>query len=313
MNLYWNKPLKLKSGNYVIFAYIQEEDKNIFWKIWDTKKNEIKEKGFSVKKYNQKWQINYWFKDNDISKNYYKCNELCKELGFIENDINNRSLNFDLLNLPNEIIKKIIEYIYYFKEKSYKNGIKIACKKTYRIYKEIHNNDIYNKTNDYIKEIFEFLQMIEKELYIDFLREEIIIHFSDSDKPRIMFISYNNNRKILYLKYRPDWDKQRVFISSSEYDIDGKLIVNKKQETECFSCLFFKDYLYEKIENIAMFLKKNYIYNNSIALYDLDESLNIIYKTNTIKKVEYINKYKKDKNIYDKSFVIKLCLNNFLK
>lgn len=301
MKLYWNKPYKLKSGNYVINAYIQDENINEFWKIWNIKKKEIKEKNFSLKKYNQKWQISYWFKDNDIEKVYHKINELCKEFGFIETKKNNDKL----LVLPNEIIKKIIEYIYHSDDEICKNGIKIACKKTYQIYKEIHNNDIYNKTNDYIKEIFEFLLIFQKSLYIDFLRKEIIIHYDHSDKPRIYFISYNNNRKALHLRYRPDWDTQRFAVSSEEYDSCGKLKDNKKQKEEGFSCIFYQDWVYEKIEHMIYILKKNRIYNNAITVYDLDESEAIINNINNLKKLEKINKYTKIK-IY---MIIVLLLN----
>lgn len=219
------------------------------------------------------------------------------------------SFNKNLLYLPNEIIKKIIEYLYYSDNE---NNIRMACKKTYQIYKEIHNNDIYNKTNYYIKEIFEFLLIFQNSLYIDFLRNEIIIHYKYSDKPVIYFISYNNNRKELRLRYRPDWDTQRFAVFSKEYDSCGNLKDNKKQKEERFSCIFYEDWVYKEIEYMIYILKKNRIYNNAITAYDLYESIDIINNINNIKKLEKINKYTKNKDIYDNSFVIKLCFDRII-
>lgn len=227
---------------------------------------------------------------------------------------NKNSLKKNLLNLPIEIIKKIIEYIYYSDNK---NDIKITCKRTYQIYKEIHNNNIYNKTNYYIKEIFEYLLDFQDSLYIDFLREEIVIWYDDSDKPRIYFISYNNNRKVICLSYRPDWDYDRFAVSSKEYNFYGKLINNEKQKEEGFSCIFYEDWVYKQIEFMICYLKHYCCYNKSITVYDKNKYNYIINSTNNIKELQQLKKYTRNKSIYDNiyykdSLVIKICFDEII-
>lgn len=114
MKLNW-KYFKLKTNNYVLNTYIQDNDMDKFWKLWNLKKREIKEKGFSIRKYNEKWQLSYWNKNSrsDIEIIRITCNELCKELGFI---VNKEDSNFKdrLLFLPNEIIYIILSYLNYY-------------------------------------------------------------------------------------------------------------------------------------------------------------------------------------------------------
>jgi hypothetical protein len=120
MRLIWNEPKEIQSaGKYVKNAYINDDDMEEFWELWNSKKDKIKEKGFSLGKYNEKWRLGYWTDDNDIEKINKTCYELCKELGFIENNnkkneildfINNKKDEFiknKCLNLFNEIKEKI--------------------------------------------------------------------------------------------------------------------------------------------------------------------------------------------------------------
>lgn len=120
MKLIWNEPKEIQSvGKYVKNAYINDDDMEEFWELWNSKKDEIKEKGFSLGKYNEKWRLGYWTDDNDIEKINKTCYELCKELGFIKNNnkkneildfINNKKDEFiknKCLNLFNEIKEKI--------------------------------------------------------------------------------------------------------------------------------------------------------------------------------------------------------------
>lgn len=57
MKLLWNEPKVLPYGKYVI-CNIQDDDIEEFWVMWNSKKEEIKENGFPIKKYNDKWQLN---------------------------------------------------------------------------------------------------------------------------------------------------------------------------------------------------------------------------------------------------------------
>lgn len=120
MKLIWNEPKEVQSaGKYVKNAYINDDDMEEFWELWNSKKDEIKEKGFSLGKYNEKWKLAYWTDDNDIEKINKTCYELCKELGFIENNnkkneildfLNNKKDEFiknKCLNLFNELKEKI--------------------------------------------------------------------------------------------------------------------------------------------------------------------------------------------------------------
>lgn len=112
MKFIWNEPKELPSGKYVKSTNIQDEDMQEFWEIWNNKKEEIKENGFSIKKYNEKWQLNYWPDDNDIEVINNKCYELCKKLGFIENN-NKKNEVLDFLdNLKDDFIKKDCLYLF---------------------------------------------------------------------------------------------------------------------------------------------------------------------------------------------------------
>lgn len=115
MKLIWNEPKELSSGKYVKNAYINDEEIQNFWEIWNNKKEEIKEKGFSLGKYNEKWRLSYWANDNNIES----INKKCNELGFLEdNNKKNEILDFlndkkddfiknECLHLFNEIKEKI--------------------------------------------------------------------------------------------------------------------------------------------------------------------------------------------------------------
>ena len=112
MKLIWNEAKELPSGKYVKSTNIKDEDMQEFWEIWNNKKEEIKENGFSIKKYNEKWQLNYWTDDNDIEAINNKCQELCKKLGFIENN-NKKNDSLDFLdNLKDDFIKEDCLYLF---------------------------------------------------------------------------------------------------------------------------------------------------------------------------------------------------------
>lgn len=99
MKLIWNEPKEVQSlGKYVKNAYISDEDIQEFWEIWNNKKEEIKEKGFSLGKYNEKWRLGYWSNDNDIEIINNKCYKLCKQFGFIEDNNNKKYEILDFLN-----------------------------------------------------------------------------------------------------------------------------------------------------------------------------------------------------------------------
>lgn len=112
MKLIWNEPKELPSGKYVKSTNIQDEYMQEFWEIWNNKKEEIKENGFSIKKYNEKWQLNYWPDNNDIEAINNKCQELCKELGFIENNNKKNDILDFLDNLKDDFIKKDCLYLF---------------------------------------------------------------------------------------------------------------------------------------------------------------------------------------------------------
>lgn len=108
MKLKWNKPKKVLSGKYVKYAYINEDNIQDFWKIWDNKKEDIKKYGFSIDKYNNKWKLNYWSEYSDISIINKKCKDACGILGFIENkekineDIR-KEIHLDLVKIEKSI------------------------------------------------------------------------------------------------------------------------------------------------------------------------------------------------------------------
>lgn len=111
MKLKWNEPKELPSGKYVKSTYIQDEDVQEFWDIWNDKKEEIKEYGFSIKKYNEKWQLNFWSDDNNTDIINNTCNDLCNKLGFIEKS-NNIDINVkkdEILNFLNGLQDEFIE------------------------------------------------------------------------------------------------------------------------------------------------------------------------------------------------------------
>lgn len=225
---------------------------------------------------------------------------------------NKNTFNKNLLHLPNEIIKKIIEYVYI---SNYKH-IKFVCKKTYQIYKEINDNTKSKKTNEYIKEIFFYLLKFQKNFNIDFLREEIIIHYYNNEfnngNIELRFITYNNNRKNLILTYSFYLDDS--YLDYFEYntngnEINGNEITYKQYKESGFDLIC----LTRNIEELL----KNHIYNNSITIYDLDSSKAIIDNINNIEKLEKINKYPKNKKMYINKenkyeFIVKLYFDELL-
>lgn len=112
MKFIWNEPKELPSGKYVKSTNIQDEDMQEFWEIWNNKKEEIKENGFSIKKYNEKWQLNYWPDDNDIEVINNKCYKFCEKLGFVENNNKKNEILDFLDNLKDDFIKKDCLYLF---------------------------------------------------------------------------------------------------------------------------------------------------------------------------------------------------------
>lgn len=153
MKLHFDKPLKIKDGKYVMNSYIQENDLKNFWKIWHEKKIEIKKNGFSLNKYNKKWQLSYW--TNDINEINNKCNELCKKIGFIE----------DKIDIPYEILLKIIRYV----DLSTLIILRYTCKKIYiEIEIMLNNNKILYDINLPLLDFFE-----DEENYIKKIKTQI--------------------------------------------------------------------------------------------------------------------------------------------
>ena|ERR1700730_9563474 len=104
MKLKWNEPKELPSGKYVKSTNIQDDDMEEFWEIWNNKKEQIKESGFSIKKYNEKWQLNYWPNNDDLVLINKNCNELCNKFGFIEN----KNKKDEILNFLNSLQDEFI-------------------------------------------------------------------------------------------------------------------------------------------------------------------------------------------------------------
>lgn len=61
MKLNWEQSNEIANGKYVKYSY-----KMMKYKI------------------NEKWKLNYWSNNKDIDKINNKCNELCKQIGFVE-------------------------------------------------------------------------------------------------------------------------------------------------------------------------------------------------------------------------------------
>lgn len=87
MKIIWENPKEITSLNkYVKTGIIEEQYVDEFFNIWKSEKNEdIKKSGFSIKKYNNKWQLNYWTNEDDIENINKECEELCKKYGFLDN------------------------------------------------------------------------------------------------------------------------------------------------------------------------------------------------------------------------------------
>lgn len=87
MKIIWENPKEITSLNkYVKTGIIEEQYVDEFFNIWKSEKNEdIKNSGFSIKKYNNKWQLNYWTNEDDIENINKECEELCKKYGFLDN------------------------------------------------------------------------------------------------------------------------------------------------------------------------------------------------------------------------------------
>lgn len=172
-----------------------------------------------------------------------------------------------------------------------------------------------NKINDYINILISFIKDGQEKLGIDVLKKEIIIILCDSDKPNIYFINYENNKKELKLRYRPDWDYNRVALLSVEYDTNGNEIINKKQKDEKFDCLYYSDSVFESIESIILFLYDMDKYDKRIKTNKNNKLLHEILNTNNInllhKIVNDFNNYNHKyvyQNEYKTDYMIKLLL-----
>lgn len=199
MKLNW-KHYKLKNNNkYVLNAYIQDNDIEIFWKLWKLKKMEIKEKGFSIRKYNQKWQLSYCDKSqgSDIEKLSFTCNNLCKDLGFI---INKEDGNFKnkLLSLPNEIIHIILSYLTYYELNIIKDTI--SLNKSILCYNDFHKIILYK--------VFDILDIFQNKIkkicfynINDFYKKTKEIIYSHDEKKDYVLISIKSNEFIEYFYF----------------------------------------------------------------------------------------------------------------
>lgn len=194
MKLEW-KYRKLKSNKHVLNTYIQENDMNKFWKLWNFKKSEIKEKGFSVKKYNKKWQLSYWYEDSntDIKIIFFTCNKLCKEIGFIENN----DFKNILLFLPNEIIYIILSYLTYYELNIIKDTI---------LFKFILNYNDFHKIILY--KIFDILNIFQNKIKIicfkninNFYEKIKEIKYSYDEKKDYVIVSIKNDKFIEYFYF----------------------------------------------------------------------------------------------------------------
>lgn len=122
MKLIWSEPKELSSAKCVKTAIIQEVEMNEFWEIWNDRKEEIKENGFSIKKYNNKWQLSFWCDEKDININK-KCYDNCRKFGFVEKDNRKEDILDFLNNLKDEFENKncleLFEKIKYKLENTY--------------------------------------------------------------------------------------------------------------------------------------------------------------------------------------------------
>lgn len=198
MKLNW-KYYKLKTNNYVLNAYIQDNDMDKFWKLWKLKKMEIKEKGFSIRKNNEKWQLSYWDKNSssDIEIISFTCNKLCKELGFI---VNKEDSNFKnkLLFLPNEIIYIILSYLTYYELNIIKDTI--LFNKSILNYNDFHKIIIYKVFN--VLNIFQ--TKIKKICFYninDFYKKTKEIIYNYDEKKDYVLVSINNNEFIEFFYF----------------------------------------------------------------------------------------------------------------
>lgn len=199
MKLNW-KHYKLKNNNkYVLNAYIQDNDIEIFWKLWKLKKMEIKEKGFSIRKYNQKWQLSYCDKSqgSDIEKLSFTCNNLCKDLGFIIN-IEDSNFKNKLLSLPNEIIHIILSYLTYYELNIIKDTI--SLNKSILSYNDFHKIITYK--------VFDILDIFQNKIkkicfynINDFYKKTKEIIYSHDEKKDYVSISIKNNEFIEYFYF----------------------------------------------------------------------------------------------------------------
>jgi hypothetical protein len=198
MKLNW-KYFKLKTNNYVLNAYIQDNDMDKFWKLWNLKKREIKEKGFSIRKYNEKWQLSYWNKNtsSNIEIIYFTCNKLCKELGFI---VNKEDSNFKdrLLFLPNEIIYIILSYLTYYELNIIKDTI--LFNKSILNYNDFHKIIVYK--------IFDILNIFQNKIkkicfnnINDFYKKTKEIIYNHDEKKDYVMVSIKNNEFIEYFYF----------------------------------------------------------------------------------------------------------------
>jgi hypothetical protein len=198
MKLDW-KHFKLKTNNYVLNAYIQEDDIDKFWKLWNLEKEKIKKNGFSVKKYNKKWQLTYWNKNpsSNIEIIKFICIELCKELGFIVNK-ENSCLKDKLIFLPNEILHIILSYLTYYELNIIKDTI--LFNKSILNYNDFHKIIVYK--------IFDILNIFQNKIkkicfsnINDFYKKTKELIYSYDEKKDYIIISINNNEFIEYFYF----------------------------------------------------------------------------------------------------------------
>lgn len=113
MKFNWSEPKEIISLNkYVKTTIIEEQDIDDFFNIWKSEKNdEIKNSGFSIKKYNEKWQFNYWSNDKNTDDINKECERLCIKYGFFDNkkEVINEKIE-EIINILDNLDDKFEKY-----------------------------------------------------------------------------------------------------------------------------------------------------------------------------------------------------------
>lgn len=319
MKLNWIH-FKLKNGGYVLNTYIQNEDMQEFFKIWNIKKKEIKENNFSLTKYNEKWQLSYWNKDYnlDIENIYSKCNELCKKLGFIKINYFNK-LSFELK-------QKIFSYIRFYELYL----LRIVCKEfKYIIDNYINDRSKIRIIRRYGSLYISLLVNKDKNFYKDSSSQVSLFILKDFYDFNIFYKEFekfynNNNTKVISLNYcdmhilkiLKKYPPKVLYIdivggytktdSIHEY---FKYIKNNIPSNICLKTYDYNHYIdgysgYEK--------KNNYIFKTldlsapkPISYINLDELFNSFYNINNIVFNRYsINYFYSEKYKFKKEYII---------